>query len=128
MLTWVYFYALHTFIICNYILKNDILKLFSLTCHKFYETVMKNYVSNIETSKEPNKTRESSVTCSHIWHVNISKCVYWLDIQSVKVWWRYPKKRNEIKGRFTTCSYIWHVDVSKYVYWLYTHSVKVWWR
>ena len=29
------------------------------------------------------------LTCSHIWHVNISKCVYWLDIHSVKVWWRY---------------------------------------
>ena len=28
-------------------------------------------------------------TCSHIWHVIISKYVYWLDTQSVKVWWSY---------------------------------------
>ena len=103
---------------------------------------MKNNVSDAEISKELNSTRESSVTCSYIWHVSISKFVYWLDTQSVKVWWRYnnsdmndrqkcmktPKKRIKTKWRSITCSYIWHVDISKYVYWSNTHSVNVLWR
>ena len=77
---------------------------------------------------------------SHL--AGLHKCVYWLDLQSLNVWWRYNnsdmncrqlcmkilKKRNKIKGPFITCSYIWHINTSKCVHWLDTHSVKVWWR
>ena len=34
-------------------------------------------------------TRELSLTCSYIRYDKISKCVYWLDTQSVEIWWRY---------------------------------------
>ena len=56
--------------------QDNTLKLFSLTFHKIYESLMKSNVSNIEISTEPNKTGEPSVTKSYIWHINISKCVY----------------------------------------------------
>ena len=38
-----------------------------------------------------NKIKGRYITYSHIWHVDISKCVYWLalDTHSVKVWWLY---------------------------------------
>ena len=39
--------------------------------------------------KKTHQIRETSIICSHIWYVDIPKCVYQLDIQSVKVWWRY---------------------------------------
>ena len=39
--------------------------------------------------KKRNKIKWLYITCSHIWHVDISKYVYWLNIHSVKVWWRY---------------------------------------
>ena len=39
--------------------------------------------------KKCNKIKEPSITYSYIWHINISKFVYWLDIHSVKVWWSY---------------------------------------
>ena len=42
----------------------------------FPQNLLNNNVSNIEISKEPNTIRESSVTCSYIGHVNISKFVY----------------------------------------------------
>ena len=32
---------------------------------------------------------EPSITCSYIWHMETSKCAYWLDTHSVKDWWRY---------------------------------------
>ena len=67
MLTLLNFYAIHTFIWCNYILLNDMLKLFSLAFHKIYESLTKNNVSNIEIFKEPNKNREPCVTCGYIW-------------------------------------------------------------
>ena len=35
-----------------------------------------------------NKIKWLSIACSYIWHIDISKYVYWLDIQSVNVWWR----------------------------------------
>ena len=35
--------------------------------------------------KKRNKIKWRSVTCSHIWHVDISKYVYLLDTHSVKV-------------------------------------------
>ena len=38
------------------------IKLFSLTSHKINESLMKNNVTNIEISKEPNQTRERSIT------------------------------------------------------------------
>ena len=70
MLTYVYFYALHIFITCNYLLQDDMLKLFLLTFQKIYECLIKNSVSNIEISKETNQTREPYVTYSYIWHIN----------------------------------------------------------
>ena len=36
--------------------------------------------------KKHNKIKEHYITCSHIWHVDIS---YWLGIHSMKFWWRY---------------------------------------
>ena len=39
--------------------------------------------------KKRNKIKGSSITCRHIWLVDIPKCVYWLDTHSIKVWWRY---------------------------------------
>ena len=36
-----------------------------------------------------NKIKGRSIACNHIWHIDISKCVYWLDTLSVKVWWNY---------------------------------------
>ena len=39
--------------------------------------------------KKRNKIKWRSITKSHIWHIYISKYVYWLNIHSVKVWWRY---------------------------------------
>ena len=91
--------------------------------------------------KNAHWNRKPSISCSHIWHIDISKCVHWLDIQSVKVWWKYnnsnmnarqlcikiPKKSNKIKGRSMTSRHIQHIDTSKYVHWLDTHTVKVWW-
>ena len=44
------------------------------------------YESTPENKKEELK---SSITFSYIWHVDISKCMYQLDMNSVKVWWRY---------------------------------------
>ena len=33
--------------------------------------------------------REPAIICSYIWHIDIPKCVHWLNTQSVKAWWRY---------------------------------------
>ena len=30
-----------------------------------------------------------SITCSHIWNIDATKYVNWLDTHSVKVWWNY---------------------------------------
>ena len=38
--------------------------------------------------KKRNKIKRHK-TCSYVWNVDISKCVYWLDTHSVKVWWGY---------------------------------------
>ena len=39
--------------------------------------------------KKTNKIKGRFIACSHIWHVAISKCAYWLDTQSFKFWWKY---------------------------------------
>ena len=40
--------------------------------------------------KKRYKIKGCSITCSYIWHViNMSKCVYLLDIHFVVVWWKY---------------------------------------
>ena len=39
--------------------------------------------------KKFNKIKGHSITWSHNWHFDILMCVYWLDINSEKVWWRY---------------------------------------
>ena len=60
---------------------------------------------------------EPSITCSHIGHVDIPKCVHWLDKQSVKICREFSdanghqntQKRNKIDGLIITCNYIWKV-------------------
>ena len=44
------------------------------------------------------KNKGHSITCSHIWHVDISTCVYWLATYFVKVWWRcvLPNANNAV--------------------------------
>ena len=39
-----------------------------------------------ESTPDNKKKLKSSITFSHILHVDISKCVYQLDMNSVKVW------------------------------------------
>ena len=36
-----------------------------------------------------NKIKGNSIICFYIWHIDILKCVYWLDIHFAKIWWRY---------------------------------------
>ena len=75
--------------------------------------------------------REHSITCSHVWHIDIPKCVNYSDTQSVKVWQGYntsdmnarklcikvfPKELNKIKRCSRNCGHIWHIYTSKYVY------------
>ena len=38
----------------------------------------------VKFPKKGNKIRKPTIIYSHIWHINIPKCV-----KSVKVWWRY---------------------------------------
>ena len=42
------------------------------------------------------KSTNASLFCSYIWHIDISKCVFWLYTKSMKVWWRYklPNSNN----------------------------------
>ena len=40
-------------------------------------------------AKKRNKIKRHSITCSHIWHVDMSVCVYWVDTYSVKFWRQY---------------------------------------
>ena len=42
-----------------------------------------------ENTLKHNKIKRRSITCSHIWLINTSKCMYCLDTHSVKVWSRY---------------------------------------
>ena len=45
-----------------------------------------------KTCKIPKKSHLNKITfmtCSHIWHVNMPKCLYWLYTLSVKVWLEY---------------------------------------
>ena len=39
--------------------------------------------------KNRNKIKQRSITCCHIWHIDISKYAYRLDTYFVKVWWNY---------------------------------------
>ena len=56
MITLVYFYALNTYTECNYLLRWYVETIiFSSTCHKIYERLMKNNESNKEISKESNQ-------------------------------------------------------------------------
>ena len=38
--------------------------------------------------KKLNKVKRCFIICSHIWHVDLSKCGYWLNIHFGKVWRR----------------------------------------
>ena len=46
-------------------------KIFFINFSKIYENLMKNNVTKIEISKEPNKTREPAVTFSYIWQTHL---------------------------------------------------------
>ena len=52
-------------------------------------TLQNVYINQTHNLWKFNKIKEPSITCSYIWHVNISRCVYWSDIHFVKVLWRY---------------------------------------
>ena len=43
----------------------------------------------MKITKKSNKIIGPSITCSYIWHIDTSKCAYWLDTYSVKVWRSY---------------------------------------
>ena len=43
----------------------------------------------IKIHKKRNKIMGRFITCSHMWHINISVYVRWLDTYSLKVWWSY---------------------------------------
>ena len=72
-------------------------------------------------SRQNKWTIEPSITCSYIWHVNISKYVYWLYAQFVKVCSRcntsdinsrelcakFLKKRNKIKWHSPNSHILW---------------------
>ena len=88
--------------IWNYILRCNIETIFIHFPQNSRYVWLKVSHQTLKFSKEPNQTREPSVTCSYICHVNISEYMYCLNTQSVKI----PKKRNKIKGRSITCSHI----------------------
>ena len=56
---------------------------------KYNNLGMNDHQLCMKMPKKCNKIKGRSVVCSHIWHVNNSKYVYWLDTHSMKVWWRY---------------------------------------
>ena len=59
-----------------------------------------------ENTQKHNKIKEHSITCSYIWHINISKCVYWLDTHSAKVWCYYfCDIILRHRAMFSTCPY-----------------------
>ena len=58
----------------------------------------------MKTPQKRKWDREASITCSHIWHNDIPKCIYWSDTQSVKVWLHF---RHE-------CSSIMYENTQKY--------------
>ena len=91
--------------------RNKIKKCFITCCHIWHVNIAK-YVYWLDTKsvkvwwryntsdmnarqlcmkipKKRNKIKGRSITCGHIWHVNTSKCVYWLDTHYVNVWWSY---------------------------------------
>ena len=43
----------------------------------------------IKIPKKPNKIKIPYITCSHIWHDDKSKYMYWSDTHFLKVWWKY---------------------------------------
>ena len=79
--------------------------------------------------KKCNKIKRRSITCSYIWVVDISKCVYWLGTHSVNVWWWYVllfgsqtqmpnfcemwnvKPRNICNNRGSTVHIFWCIDM-----------------
>ena len=81
-------------ITCSHIWYFDILVLISYTiseCLVEIQTIQTWMVNNNvwKFPKKRNKIKWPSITCSHIWYVDILIYVNWLDIHSVKVWWKY---------------------------------------
>ena len=63
--------------------------------------------------KNPIKS-DPSVTCSFIWHVSISKCVYWLDTTFSKYSEPLHGVENKEKSKYTQL----------YLFFPSTHSIK----
>ena len=85
-------------------IKYPICENFILIRHNLWKsdenTVLQTWMLVIYVWKFPkirNKIKGLSIICSHIWHIDDLKCVYWLDIHSVKAWWRYvPPNTNAV--------------------------------
>ena len=59
---------------------------------KFDEVITFQTCNNI-WKLQKNALNQRTINCSHIWHVDIPKCVYWLDTQKkVNNVWKYQKK------------------------------------
>ena len=60
-----------------------------------------------------------AINCSHIGHIDISKCLCCWDVQSVTVSDLYVRQILKvltlIKSHAINCSHIWHIEISKYV-------------
>ena len=75
---------------CNYKLLHWFTSALTHNLQKFDEVITCRTCSNIRKClKKLNWIREPPITYSHIWHVDISKCLHQSDTQSVKVWCRY---------------------------------------
>ena len=55
--------------------------------------------------KNRNIIKVCFIICGHIWHIKTSKCVYWLDTESVKVWWRY--NNSDMSNRQLDIKILW---------------------
>ena len=65
-------------------------KMYKLVRHTIFKMRFNNPdMKGRQIPKERNKIKGPSKTCRYIWYINTSKCVYWLDIHCVKVWWSY---------------------------------------
>ena len=98
----------------------------------------KHVIIHENPKKKHNWIREPSITCSHIWHIDmynictlfkntICKCLLKMKYfrrECSSIVYKKPKERNKIQEAY---SYIWLIDTSKYAYWLDTRSVEVWW-
>ena len=78
-----------------------------------------------KSTKKLNKIKRHSITCSHIWHFDISVLFGYAISESLveKQQFRHrqkcmkmPKNHNKIKGHSITYSHTWHVNILECVY------------